>query len=81
MTLECYMLQNPHYDVTQYAASCYTNISLSFPFSNTQFAVISPVRYCVLWPHKTVNKHSLLYFNLHVSKQQFGKESSMNKPE
>jgi len=67
------MLQNPHYDTTQYAASCYTNLLKSKYFTqlpilrHTQFAVIPLVKYRVLWPHKTVNKHSRLYFNYHVS--------------
>jgi len=65
---------NPHYDATQYAASCCTKLLKSKYFTqlpipkHTQFAVISPVRYSVLWPHKTVNKYSCLYFNLQVSK-------------
>jgi len=67
------MLQNPHYDVTQYAASCYTKLLKSKYFTqlptpkHTQFAVISLVTYRVLWPHKTVNKYSSLYFIYHVS--------------
>jgi len=64
------MLQNPHYDATQHAASCYTKLLQSKHFTqfHTQSAVISLVIYRVLWPHKTVNKHSRLYFNYHVSK-------------
>ena len=51
MPLACYMLQNPHYDATQYAASCCTKLLKSKYFTqlpipkHTQFAVISPVRY------------------------------------
>ena len=51
MQLAFYMLQNPHYDATQYAASCYTKLLKSKYFTqlpipkHTQFAVISPVRY------------------------------------
>jgi hypothetical protein len=80
------MLQSPHYVATQYAASCYTKLLKSKYFTqlptlkHTQFAVISPVTYRVLWPHKTVNKYSRLYFKFHISEQQFGKERSMNKP-
>jgi len=58
------MLQNLHYDVTQYAAYCYTKLLKSKCFTqlpilkHTQIAVISLVRYRASWPHKTVNKHS-----------------------
>jgi len=67
------MLQNTHYDATQYAAYCCTKLRNSKYFTqlpihqHTQFAVIPLVRYRVSWPHKTVNKHSRLYFNYHVS--------------
>jgi len=61
------MLQNPHYDASN------TKLLKSKHFTqfptpkHTQSAVISLVIYCALWPQKTVNKHSCLYFNYHVS--------------
>jgi len=61
ITLACYMLQNPHYDAKQYAASCYTKVlkskyfTQSFILRITQFPVIPLMKYCVSWPHKTVN--------------------------
>jgi len=78
MPLACYMPQNPHYDTTQYAASCYTKLHKSKYFTHlptlkhTQFAVISPVTYCVLWPHKqSINIHvyiSICTFQIAVQK-------------
>ena len=63
MPLACYKLQNPHYDATQYAASCYTKLCKSRYFTqlptskNTQFAPIFLLRLGVLWPHKTISNY------------------------
>ena len=57
------------------------DILFSYPFSNTLSLQLFPVRYRVLWPHKTVQKPFCLCFNFHVSKEQLRKESCMNKPQ